>query len=121
MFVAVVARELEREYDALIVFCACEADIANELVTALEEETAKELDIAKELVTALEELIAKEALVAKELVIAKEELIEFVAQDEVPNKLPVIPCVTFKEPVIPNEPVICALPVKGKGEIYPSK
>jgi len=42
MFVADVAKELEREYDALIEFCDCEALIANELVTALEEETAKD-------------------------------------------------------------------------------
>jgi hypothetical protein len=25
------------------------------------------------------------------------------------------------DPVTPNEPVICALPVKGKGEVYPSR
>jgi len=72
MFVAVVAKELEREYDALIEFCDCEALIANELVTALEEETAKEALIAKdevvanELDTALDDDTAKEAVPCKE-------------------------------------------------------
>ena len=100
MFVADVAKELEREYDALIEFCDCEALIANELVTALEDETAKDAliakddDIANELDTALDDDTAKEAVPNRE-----------------PVKLPVNDPVLYEEVNELNEEVVTKEPV----------
>ena len=62
-----------------------------------------------------------EAVVANELDkadVAKELLNALVAKDAVPNNEPVIPAVTFKDPVIAEDPVILIDPVNIKVSIF---
>jgi hypothetical protein len=93
-------------YEALVEFNAYEAVVAMDAVAAYE---------------ALVEFNAYEAVVAMDAVAAYEALVDVLAYDEVPNRLPVIPPVTSKLPVILTDPVNCADPVNGNGETYPVK
>ena len=114
---AIVANELDSEYEELTAFCACEALIANEEVTALEEETAKDALVANELDIAKDEVVANELDIANELVTALEELI---AKDEVPNREPVkepvkLPVLyeevkALNDEVVTKEPVLIVVP-----------
>ena len=62
-------------------------------------------------------LPTNEAEVAKELLIAvveKEALSALVAKDAVPNRLPVTPCVTIRDPVIVVLPLKLLVPLTNK-------
>jgi carbonic anhydrase/acetyltransferase-like protein (isoleucine patch superfamily) len=62
--------------------------------------------VAKDALVTNEAVVANEALVTNEAVVAKDALVALLANDAVPNKLPVIPPDTFILPVTVSDPVI---------------
>ena len=101
-----VTNEAVLTNDALTEFNTYDAVVENDAVVALDADVANELEIA---VTTYDAVLAKLLLTAFS---TYEAVTAFEAQLDVPNKLPVTPADTFKEPVMRWLPETITVPIR---------